>query len=99
MRVYRAKDAEAGHAALAEFEAGPWGEKYPAIAQSWRRNWDHVIPLFAFPEAIRRMIYTTNAIESLNTRIRRTVRTHGHFPSDDAATKLLYLVLNHADQA
>ena len=97
--VYRAGDAEAGLAALAEFEAGPWGEKYPAIAQSWRRNWDHVIPFFAFPEAVRRIIYTTNAIESLNAKIRRAVRTRGHFPSDDAATKLLYLVLNHAAQA
>ena len=97
--VYRAGDAEAGLAALADFEAGPWGEKYPAIAQSWRRNWDHVIPFFAFPEAVRRMIYTTNAIESLNAKIRRAVRTRGHFPSDDAATKLLYLVLNHAAQA
>ena len=97
--VYRAGDAEAGLAALAEFEAGPWGEKYPAIAQSWRRNWDHVLPFFAFPEAVRRMIYTTNAIESLNAKIRRAVRTRGHFPSDDAATKLLYLVLNHAAQA
>ena len=97
--VYRAGDAEAGLAALAEFEAGPWGEKYPAIAQSWRRNWDHVIPFLAFPEAVRRMIYTTNVIESLNAKIRRAVRTRGHFPSDDAATKLLYLVLNHAAQA
>ena len=97
--VYRAGDAEAGLAALAEFEAGPWGEKYPAIAQSWRRNWDHVIPFLAFPEAVRRMIYTTNAIEPLNAKIRRAVRTRGHFPSDDAATKLLYLVLNHAAQA
>ena len=97
--VYRAGDAEAGLAAPAEFEAGPWGEKYPAIAQSWRRNWDHVIPFFAFPEAVRRMIYTTNAIESLNAKIRRAVRTRGHFSSDDAATKLLYLVLNHAAQA
>ena len=91
--VYRAGDAEAGLAALAEVEAGPWGEKYPAIAQSWRRNWDHVIPFFAFPEAVRRMIYTTNAIEPLNTKFRRAVRTRGHFPSGDAATKLLYLVL------
>ena len=97
--VYRAGDAEAGLAALAEFEAGPWGEKYPAIAQSWRRNRDHVIPFFAFPEAVRRMIYTTNVIESLNAKIRRAVRTRGHFPSDAAATKLLYLALNHAAQA
>ena len=97
--VYRAGDAEAGRAALDDFEAGPWGQKYPAIAQSWRRNWEHVIPFFAFPEAVRRMIYTTNAIESLNAKIRRAVRTRGHFPSDEAATKLLYLVLNRAAQA
>ena len=94
--VYRAADADAGLAALDAFEAGPWGEKYPAIAQSWRRNWDLVIPFFAFPEGVRRIIYTTNAIEALNAKLRRAVRTRGHFPSDDAAAKLLYLVLNHA---
>jgi len=94
--VYRAVDAKAGQAALEEFEAGPWGKKYPAIALSWRRNWDLVIPFFAFPEAVRRIIYTTNAIEALNSKLRRAVRTRGHFPSDDAASKLLYLVLNHA---
>jgi len=94
--VYRAADAKAGQAALDAFEAGPWGKKYPAIALSWRRNWDLVIPFFAFPEAVRRIIYTTNAIEALNSKLRRAVRTRGHFPSDDAASKLLYLVLNHA---
>jgi len=97
--VYRAADADAGLAAPAEFEAGSWGEKHPAIARSWRRNREHVIPFFAFPEAVRRMIYTTNAIESLNAKIRRAVRTRGRFPNDDAATKLLYLVLNHAAQS
>lgn len=94
--VYRAIDAEAALAALDAFETSPWGEKYPAIAQSWRRNWDLVIPFFAFPESVRRIIYTTNAIEALNSKLRRAVRTRGHFPSDDAAAKLLYLVLNHA---
>lgn len=94
--VYRAADAKAGLAALEAFEIGPWGEKYPAIALSWRRNWDLVIPFFAFPEAVRRIIYTTNAIEALNSKLRRAVRTRGHFPSDEAAAKLLYLVLNHA---
>ncbi|MBN8945456.1 MAG: transposase, partial [Rhizobiales bacterium] len=91
--VYRAKDADAGQAALDTFEAGPWGKKYPAIGQSWRRNWDRVIPFFAFPEAVRRIIYTTNAIEALNAKLRRAVRTRGHFPTDEAATKLIYLVL------
>ena len=94
--VYRAADAEAGQAALDDFADGPWGDKYPAIALSWRRNWDLVIPFFAFPEGVRRIMYTTNAIESLNAKLRRAVRTRGHFPSDEAATKLLYLVLNHA---
>jgi putative transposase len=94
--IYRAKDAEAGMKALEAFEAGDWGHRYPAIALSWRRNWDHVIPFFAFPESVRRIIYTTNAIEALNSKLRRAVRTRGHFPNDDAAMKLLYLVLNHA---
>jgi putative transposase len=94
--IYRATDAEAGRAALDDFEAGPWGMRYPAIVQSWRRNWHHVVPFFAFPESVRRIIYTTNAIEALNSKIRRAVRTRGHFPNDDAAMKLLYLVLNRA---
>jgi putative transposase len=94
--IYRGKDADAGLKALEAFEAGPWGQRYPAIAQSWRRNWEHVVPFFAFPEAVRRIIYTTNAIEALNSKLRRAVRTRGHFPNDDAAMKLLYLVLNHA---
>ena len=65
--VYRATDANAGQAAMDAFADGPWGAKYPAIAQSWRRNWNLVIPFFAFPEAVRRIIYTTNAIEALNS--------------------------------
>ena len=91
--IYRAKDADAGRQALDAFDAGPWGKKYPAIAQSWRRNWEQVIPFFAFPVAVRRIIYTTNAIEALNSKLRRAVRTRGHFPTDEAATKLLWLVL------
>ncbi len=96
--VYRAETAEAGLAALDAFEAGHWGKRHPAIALSWRRHWDQVIPFFAFPEGVRRIIYTTNAIEALNSKLRRAVRTRGHFPGDDAATKLLYLVLNNAAQ-
>jgi len=91
--IYRAKDADAGKAALDAFDSGPWGRKYPAIAQAWRRNWDRVIPFFAFPEAVRRIIYTTNAIEALNAKLRRAVKIRGHFPNDEAATKLIYLVL------
>ena len=94
--VYRSANAEAGLAALEAFEEGPWGQKYPAIAMNWRRHWEQVIPFFAFSEPIRRIIYTTNAIEALNSKLRRAVRTRGHFPGDDAAMKLLYLVLNQA---
>jgi putative transposase len=91
--VYRAADAVAGAAALAEFEEGPWGNKYPAITAAWRRNWEQVIPFLAYPPEVRRMIYTTNAIESLNSTLRRSVRARGHFPSDEAAMKLIWLQL------
>lgn len=91
--IYRAASAEAGLAALEAFQAGEWGRKYPTITASWRRNWEHVIPFYAFSEGVRRIIYTTNAIEALHSKLRRAVRTKGHFPSDQAATKLLYLVL------
>ncbi len=89
--IYRAVDAKAAQEALAAFEAGPWGQRYPAIGQSWRRAWNEVIPFFAFPNEVRRIVYTTNAIEALNSKLRRAVRARGHFPSDEAATKLLYL--------
>ena len=77
--VYRAKDADAAALAPDAFENGPWGAKYPAIGPAWRRNWDLVIPFFAFPEGVRRIIYTTNAIEALNSKLRRAVRARGHF--------------------
>ena len=96
--IYRAKDADAGAAALEAFAAGEWGLKYPAIAMSWRRHWPAVIPFFAFPLDVRRIIYTTNAIEALNAKLRRAVRTRGHFPIDEAALKLLFLVLNLAER-
>jgi putative transposase len=91
--VYRAADAQAAAAALAEFEEGLWGRKYPAITAAWRRNWEQVIPFLAYPPEVRRMIYTTNAIESLNSTLRRSVRARGHFPSDEAAMKLIWLQL------
>ncbi|MEJ7670103.1 MAG: IS256 family transposase [Casimicrobiaceae bacterium] len=72
--IYGAESAAAAAARREEFAAGPWGEKYPAIAQSWRRNWEQVIPFFAFPAAVRRIIYTTNAIESLHSEVRKAVR-------------------------
>lgn len=96
--IYRAVDADAGAAALAAFEIGPWGKKYPAIGQSWRRAWSEVVPFYAFPPDVRRILYTTNAIESLNSRLRRAVRARGHFPTDEAALKLLFLVLNQTEK-
>jgi putative transposase len=81
------------------FEAGSWGRKYPAIAQTWRRHWDQVIPFSAFSPPIRRIIYTTNAIEALNSKLRRAVRMRGQLPGDEAAMKLKHLVLNRAVEA
>jgi putative transposase len=96
--IYRATDAIAGLAALDAFADGPWGRKYPAIAQSWRRAWSEVIPFYAFPDEVRRIVYTTNAIEALNAKLRRAVRAGGHFPTDEAAMKLLFLVLNRSEK-
>ena len=96
--IYAALDDKAAEAALAAFEAGPWGRKYPAIGQIWRRAWPEVIPFFAFPKDVRRIIYTTNAIEALNSKLRRAVRARGHFPNDEAALKLLFLVLNRSEK-
>jgi putative transposase len=100
--VYRATDAEAGAAALEAFADGDWGKKYPRSRQrslgSWRRHWPAVIPFFAFPDDVRRIIYTTDEIEALNAKLRRAVRTRGHFPTDESAMKLLFLVLNLAEK-
>ena len=96
--IYRSVDAAAGETALAAFEEGPWGRKYPAIGQSWRRAWGEVVPFYAFPAEVRRLLYTTNAIEALNSKLRRAVRARGHFPTDEAALKLLFLALNRAER-
>jgi putative transposase len=96
--VYRAADAGAAEAALAAFEEGSWGRKYPAIGQSWRRAWGEVVPFYAFPGEVRRLLYTTNAIEALNSKLRRAVRARGHFPTDEAAMKLLFLVLHRSEK-
>jgi putative transposase len=91
--IYQAESAAVARERLEDFDRGPWGQKYPAIAQSWRRNWEHVIPFFAFAPEVRKILYTTNAIESLNAQVRKAVRIRGHFPSEEAATKLIWLVL------
>lgn len=93
--VYSAKDADDAEERLTDFEQ-KWGEKYPSIGQSWRRNWEQVIPFFAFPKDVRRIIYTTNAIESLNAAIRKIIKSRGQFPNDDAAIKLIYLAIQNA---
>jgi transposase-like protein len=93
--IYTAPSAEAAEAELDAFEKGPWGQKFPTVVAAWRRAWSHVIPFFAFPPHIRRVIYTTNAIESINARLRKIIKTRGHFPSDDAATKLIWLALRN----
>ena len=96
--IYRAVDAAAGEAVLNAFEEGIWGRRYPAIGQSWRRAWSEVVPFYAFHFDVRRILYTTNAIEALNAKLRRAVRARGHFPTDDAAMKLLFLVLNRSEK-
>jgi transposase-like protein len=93
--IYSAETADLAAQRLEEFAAGPWGQKLPAIVQVWRRVWEHVIPFFAYPPEIRTVIYTTNAIESLHMQLRKVLKTRGHFPSDEAATKLIYLALRN----
>jgi len=93
--IYTAANAEAAQAELDAFEAGPWGQRFPTVVAAWRRAWSHVIPFFAFPPQIRRVIYTTNAIESINARLRKIIKSRGHFPSDDAASKLIWLALRN----
>lgn len=97
--IYTAPGADAAMTALDEFERGPWGTRFPTVVASWRRAWAHVIPFFAFPPEIRRVIYTTNALESLNARVRKIIKTRGHFPNDDAATKLIWLALRNISAA
>ena len=93
--VYQAQSAEVARQRLEDFDRGAWGQKYPAIAQSWRRNWEQVIPFFACAPELRTILYPTNAIESLNAQVRKAVRVRGHFPSEQAATKLIWLVLRN----
>src|SRR3546814_11908961 len=93
--IYTAVNAEAAQSALTAFEHGPWNQKFPTVAAAWRRAWEQVIPFFAFPPEVRRVIYTTNAIESVNARMRKILKTSGHFTSDETASKLLWLALRN----
>jgi putative transposase len=93
--IYRAENVDMALARLEQFEA-EWGKRYPAIGASWRRAWQHVVPFFAFAPGIRKMIYTTNAVEALHRSLRKIIKTRGSFPNDDAALKLLYLAIKNA---
>lgn len=92
--IYQASTAEQAEMNLAEFEA-KWDKTHPSISQSWRRNWERITPFFAYPAEIRKVIYTTNAIESLNMSLRKVTKNRGSFPNDAAMFKLLYLALNN----
>jgi len=93
--IYTAPTDDAARAALDTFEASPLGQRFPTVSAAWRRAWVHVVPFFAFPPAIRRLLYTTNVLENVNRQLRKIIKTRGHFPNDDAATKLLWLALRN----
>ncbi len=90
-----APDADRAAAALDQVAAGPWGHRYPAIVASWRRAWAHVIPFVACPPDVRTVLYTTNALERVHARLRKILKTRGHFPTDEAATTLIWLALRN----
>jgi putative transposase len=92
--IYRAATVEEAERELADF-ADRWNGKYPTIGALWQRNWERVIPFFAFPAEIRKIIYTTNAVESLNMSLRKSLKTRGAFPSEEAALKVMYLALRN----
>jgi len=92
--IYRAASLEEAERQLADF-AHSWDQKYPSISALWRRNWQGVIPFFQFPPEIRKIVYTTNAVESLNMSLRKAIKTRGAFPSEEAALKVMYLALRN----
>jgi len=96
-KIYSAATAEAAEQALGEFEE-KWSEQYPMAAKSWRDRWENVTPFFGYPEPIRKVIYTTNAIESLNAQLRKVTRKRGAFPTDDSVRKILYLAIQRASK-
>jgi putative transposase len=93
--IYTAADADAAQAELERFDE-KWGQRFPVITQAWLTAWEYVIPFLAFPAEVRRVIYTTNAIEALNRQLRKAIKTKGHFPNEDAARKLIYLAVRNA---
>jgi putative transposase len=93
--IYTAIDSDHALQALEAFDQ-KWGQQLPVITQAWRDAWEHVIPFLAFPDEVRRVIYTTNPVEALNRQLRKAVKTKGHFPTEDAARKLIYLAIQNA---
>jgi putative transposase len=93
--IYTASDADAAHQQLEAFDE-KWGQRFPVITQAWLNAWEYVIPFLAFPPEVRRVIYTTNAIEALNRQLRKAIKTKGHFPTEQAARKLIYLAITNA---
>jgi putative transposase len=93
--IYTAIDSDAAHRELERFDE-KWGRRFPVITQAWLDAWEYVIPFLAFPDEVRRVIYTTNAIEALNRQLRKAIKTKGHFPNEDAARKLIYLAVTNA---
>lgn len=91
-KIYQSNTIELAQEALDEFEIA-WGDKYPAIVKSWRNNWEKITPFLQFPKEIRRVIYTTNIVESLNSTLRKAVRNRGHFSTEDGIMKVLYLAI------
>jgi putative transposase len=96
-RIYQAATVEEAERRLAEFET-KWNDRYPPIAQGWRRHWSRIIPFFDYPHEIRRVIYTTNAIESVNSGLRKISKNRNVFPNDDGVFKLFYLALKNMSQ-
>lgn len=92
-KIYQSATVEAAEARLTEFEESSWGKRFPMIGTSWRKHWEEIIPFFSYSPGIRKIMYTTNAIESLNMQLRKVLKTRGHFPNDEAAVKLMYLAL------
>ena len=95
--IYRAVNADAAEHALQAFD-DKWHDKYPMIADAWRARWENIIPFMALPAELRRAVYTTNSIENLNRQIRKSIKTRGHFPDEQAATKLIYLAIQRSER-
>jgi putative transposase len=95
--IYQAATLEEAERRLMQFEEA-WAGSYPVIARSWRQNWARVVPMFSYPVEIRRAVYTTNTIESLNMTLRKVTKNRSLFPNDEAVFKLMYLALSNISQ-